>query len=553
MDTFLWWRDGIIYQIYPRSFMDNNHDGLGDLPGVISKLEYLQNLGIDAIWLSPFYPSPDNDFGYDVSDHCNVDPRFGTLVDFDALVKKAHHVGLRIIVDLVLNHTSDQHPWFLESRSDTKNPKRGWYLWRPPKSNALGFINGKEPNNWQACFGGKAWEFDPVTGEYYLHLFTPQQPDVNWRNPEVRKAQLDVVNFWLKRGVDGFRLDVFNAYFKDSNLRGNPGKLGLRGFSRQHHIHDMDQPEMIPLLGDLRAIVDSYRDRYAVGETYLSNPEKSISYCGKGKLHQAFSFDFTSYSSEIGTALGLYIWNPRWILGRIIKREKLFNTMDVFPTTVLSNHDIPRATSRYIRGEDDRKAKILNTILLTLRGTPYMYQGEEIGMRDIGLKYQEVLDPPGKKYWPFYFGRDGCRSPMQWDSSSHAGFSTVKPWLKIHKNYMHRNVAAQEKDPTSLLNYTKKLISLRKNHPALHRGDFIPVEASRWVLAYYRKHKEQIILVVMNFKARKSIFTLPASIELRNLLLSSVNKTDPYNSRSIHLSPYEACLWLVAERKLDVV
>jgi alpha-glucosidase len=539
MQQYLWWRDGIIYQIYPRSFADGNNDGLGDLPGILSRLDYLAALGIDAIWLSPFYPTPDQDFGYDISDYCAVDPRFGTLADFDLLVAEAHQRGIRIVLDMVMNHTSDQHPWFLESRSSRTSPKRDWYIWSPP-SGSRG-----APNNWQATFGGKAWEYDPATGEYYLHLFTRQQPDVNWRNPAVRQAQLDAFRFWLTRGVDGFRLDVFNAYFKDVSLASNPPKFGFRAFDRQKHIHDIDQLEMVPLLNELRLLLDSYPERYAVGETYFATPEKTIVYCGPDKLHAAFSFDFTSLDNEIAVVFRIHPWSPAWFLKKIMTREANFTAAGVFPTTVLSNHDLPRTASRYTRGEDDRKAKVLMTLLLTLRGTPFIYQGEEIGMRDIPLKYSEILDPPGKKYWPFYKGRDGCRSPMQWDDTPNAGFSTAKPWLKVHSNYPHRNVASQEKDPGSLLNFTRRLIALRKEHPALRRGDFIPLSASRHVLAYLRKSGEGTILVVLNFSKRRKSLSLPPDILPRTCLLSSGQDPASAGSQEIHLAPCEAALWLL--------
>jgi alpha-glucosidase len=300
MDDYLWWQDGVIYQIYPRSYADSDGDGLGDLPGIIARLDYLADLGVDALWLSPVYPSPDKDFGYDVSDYCDIDPRYGTLADFDRLVAEAHQRGLRLVMDMVMNHTSDQHPWFQESRASRDNPKRDWYIWRhpaplrlPPFSPKIGGVRGV-PNNWQASFGGKAWEYDPHTNEYYLHLFTKEQPDVNWRNPQVRKAQLEAFHFWLERGVDGFRLDVFNAYFKHADLPDNPRKFGLRAFDRQRHIYDIDQPEMIPLLNELRALLDAYPERYAVGETYFASPQKTVKYCGPDRLHAAFSFDLTS-------------------------------------------------------------------------------------------------------------------------------------------------------------------------------------------------------------------------------------------------------------------
>ena len=493
MNEFVWWRDGVIYQIYPRSFSDSNGDGIGDLAGITSRLDYLADLGIDALWLSPFYPTPDKDFGYDISNYVAVDPRFGTLADFDRLVAEAHRRGIRLILDLVLNHTSDQHSWFLESRSSRNNPKRDWFIWKD------------QPNNWQACFGGQAWEYDEITGQHYLHLFTKEQPDVNWRNPEVRKAQLDVFRFWMERGVDGFRLDVFNAYFKHPDLPDNPPKFGLRGFDRQRHIYDIDQPEMNPFLNEMRQLLDSYPERYAVGETYFATLQKTVSYCGADKLHAAFSFDFTS----MDLLLPIYPWNPGWVMDQIIKREEAFNAAGIWPTTVMSNHDLPRAASRYARGENDAQSFLAMTLLLTLRGTPFMYYGEEIGMRDIQLRRNEILDPPGKKYWPIYKGRDGCRSPMQWNDSTFAGFSTAKPWLPNHPNYTRRNVSSQQADPDSLINFTKKLLALRKEIPALRGGNFSPLKTPQGMLAYLRQTEDQTVLVGLNFSRGKAKFSLP--------------------------------------------
>ncbi len=492
--NFLWWRDGVIYQIYPRSFADSNGDGLGDLPGITCHLDYLHELGIDAIWLSPFYPTPDKDFGYDIRDYRAVDPRFGTLADFDTLLQAAHRRGIRVVLDMVLNHTSDQHPWFQEARASRSSPRRDWYIWRD------------RPNNWQASFGGPAWEFDPPTGQYYLHSFVKEQPDLNWRNPQVRQEMLDTFRFWLERGVDGFRLDVFNAYFKHPELPDNPPKFGLRAFDRQQHRYDMDQPEMHPLLAELRALLDAYPERYAVGETYLANPQKTISYCGPSKLHAAFSFDFTSHDL-------VYPWSAGWVADRIAQREKVFNAAGVWPTTVFSNHDLPRAASRYNRTEDDAQARIAMALLLTLRGTPFIYYGEEIGMRDITLGRSEILDPPGKVYWPIYKGRDGCRSPMQWDGSRLSGFTQAPaaPWLPIHHNQLERNVQTQLADPHSLLHFTKKLLALRKAYPALQRGslELLPGLPSS-ILAYLRQAQGQTILVAANFSRRQASFTLPA-------------------------------------------
>ena len=536
LDT-LWWRDGVIYQIYPRSFHDSDGDGLGDLPGVTTRLDYLADLGVAAIWLSPFYPTPDIDFGYDISDHCDIDPRFGTMADFDELVKQAHARGLRIVLDLVLNHTSDQHPWFTESRSRLKNPKRDWYIWRDTSS---GKVPGKgKPNNWTAMFGGSAWELDPLTGQYYLHLFAKEQPDVNWRNPAVRKAQLDVVRFWLRRGVDGFRLDVFNAYFKDEWLRDNPTRYPILHQLFSEHLYDIDQPEMIPLLNDLRTILDSYPGRYAVGETSFATSEKAASYCGPDKLHAAFSLELTGLG---GLGAG---WGTGFITRKINQREEDFKAARVWPTTVLGNHDVPRPASRYCRGENDSMAKIAMALLLTLRGTPFLYYGDEIGMRDLKLKRREIMDPAGKAFWPFYKGRDGCRSPMQWDSTSQGGFTTAQPWLKVHPNYLQRNLEAQRQDPQSLFNLTRTLIGLRKHTPALTIGDFAFVpSAAKPVLAYTRSTLGQSVLVLLNF-ARRPVNTGEAAKDgLWKLLFSNQRTTLPLEMGKFELIPYEVCLLL---------
>ncbi len=498
MSDYLWHRDGVIYQIYPRSFADSNDDGVGDLPGIASRLDYLAELGIDAVWLSPVYPSPDADFGYDVADHTAIDPKFGTLDDFDLLLREAHGRGIRVVLDLVLNHTSDRHPWFIESRSSRDNPKRDWYIWRDPRR------GGGPPNNWLANFGGKGWTFDRTTGQYYFHMFLPAQPDLNWRHPEVRKAQLDVVRFWLDRGVDGFRLDAFNAYFKDDLFRDDPLKPGLRGFDRRRHLFDVDRPEMMPLLRELRAILDAYPERYAVGETFAATARRAAGYVGPDLLHAAFSFDFTE--SDF-----FYPWNPDWIMGRLIRREVFF-TGDKWPTTALSNHDLPRTASRYCRGENDDQAGIAMAVLLTARGTPFLYYGEEIGMRNVSLRRREILDPPGRRYWPVYKGRDGCRTPMQWDGSANGGFSGRAPWLPVHPDYARRNVAAQREDPGSLFHLTRELIALRKEYPALRRGNFVPLECRGGVLAYLRCLEGRKILIALNFKRRPAVVRLDESV-----------------------------------------
>ena len=484
-NDFLWWRDGVIYQIYPRSFADSNNDGIGDLKGIICKLDYLADLGVDALWLSPINPSPDKDFGYDVADYFDIDPKYGTLADFDLLLQEAHKHNLHLILDLVLNHTSDQNKWFQESKSSTDNPYRDWYIWRSAPE-------GKLPNNWQSVFGGPGWQYDEKTAQYYFHMFVKEQPDLNWRNPEVYQKMLEVFKFWLERGVDGFRLDVFNEYFKDAQFRNNPPALGIRPFDCQQHIYDVSQPEMFTTLKDIRALLDRYPERYAVGETFLASTEQAAAYIGPEKLHAGF--DFTFLTSP---------WNPKRFLTVINKWDSLLSA-EGWPNYVLNNHDQPRSASRYGQGGDDERLKVAAAMLLTLRGTPFLYYGEEIGMRNVHLRRNELQDPVGIRYWPVPVGRDGCRSPMQWDASENAGFGKSKPWLKIHPNYLKRNVKAQINDEHSLFNFYKRLLAIRKATPALQKGSFIPLTYEpRRLLAYLRQDAEQTVLVVLNFGKRK--------------------------------------------------
>ncbi len=524
MQTDPWWREGVIYQIYPRSFADSRGGGLGDLPGITSRLDYLADLGVSAIWLSPFYPTPDKDFGYDISSYTEVDPRFGTLEDFQRLVDEAHARGLRVIIDQVLNHTSDQHPWFLESRRSREDPKSGWYLW----SDSI-------PNNWQSIFGGPAWTWSLERRQYYFHMFLREQPDLNWRDPEVRQAILDVLRFWLERGVDGFRLDVFNAYFKDEALRSNPFRPGLRAFDRQRHVHDMDDPAMIPLLQEFRRLLDSFPDRYAVGETFLSGPGKIARYVGPDRLHAAFDFGLTHSP-----------FHPASLLRHLQATYALEREHGIWPTHVLGNHDVRRPASRHGVGEGDERVKLMMALLLTQRGTPFLYYGDEIGMRDLRLRRDQILDPPGRKYWPFYTGRDGCRAPMQWDASPYAGFSSSKPWLPVHPDYVHRNVETQRLDPRSLFNFTRALLRLRREHPALRRGDFISLDDHPGdSLLYLRPDPAGSILVALNFRNREIEVRLPPAIAdcvWEPLLTSSREGQPAVRSGRLTLQPYEARL-----------
>ncbi|MBN1200883.1 MAG: DUF3459 domain-containing protein [Anaerolineae bacterium] len=539
-----WWQHGIIYQIYPRSFADSNGDGIGDLNGITGRLDYLANLGVDAIWLSPIYPSPDADFGYDISDYCAVDPKFGTLADFDRLLEEAHRREIRIVLDMVMNHTSDQHPWFIESRSSRDNPKRDWYLWRDPAP------NGGAPNNWYSVFGGPGWESDPTTGQCYFHMFYRQQPDVNWRNPEVRQAMLDVFCFWLDRGVDGFRLDVFNAFFKHAELANNPVifPVPVYGFAGQRHVNDISQPEMIPLLQELRALLDRYstpgRERYAVGETFMGGPEKAAHYCGPDRLHAAFNFEFLHSR-----------WNAQLLMERVQRWEHCLGS-DTWPNYVLNNHDVSRTATRW-KGlfsdpQDDARLKVAAAMLFTLRGTPFIYYGEEIGMRDIPLKSKaEVLDPIGKQFWPFMKGRDGCRAPMQWSAGPNAGFSDpgVRTWLPINADSVRRNVDAECDDPHSLFNTYRRLIALRRAHPVLVEGMFQPVTyGTRYIMAYIRQNHDQLVLVALNFSGRRHRLVLAGMLARAGWKVLFSTHREEGGSLSltrkgmVALEPYEALI-----------
>lgn len=523
---------GVIYHVYLRSFADSNGDGIGDLPGLIGRLDHLNgtadSLGVDALWLSPFFPSPDRDFGYDISDYADVDPRYGTLADFDRLINEAHRRGIRIMLDLVFNHTSDQHPWFLESRSSRSNPKRDWYVWRDPKP------GGGLPNNWQSAFGGRAWQWDESTGQYYYHLFLKEQPDLNWRNPAVRSALMQVVHFWLDRGVDGFRLDVFNAWYEHAALPDNPPALGLRGFDRQRHIYDIDRPEMFDAIAELRGMLDSYPERTSIGELFGHDPVKAASYCGRHKLHMVFNFRFTDCP-----------WRPTAFLAEIERWDQALQA-DGWPAYVLSNHDLPRAVSRYGRAHPDEVAKVAAAMLLTLRGTPFIYYGEEIALPDTRLHRSQLLDPPGRRYWPLYKGRDPNRAPLPWDSSPGAGFTTGRPWLPLHPEARSHNIAAQRGDPGSVLSFYRSLLALRRGTPALLEGSFEPIDArSSRALVYLRRTEGQKALVALNFTSTPVSVVLPRELAARpwRVALSALpaDNRSP-GSRTIALPGFQALI-----------
>jgi alpha-glucosidase len=532
IDPNAWWKQGVFYQIYPRSFSDSNQDGIGDLKGITKKLDYLQDLGVDAIWLSPINPSPDKDFGYDVSDYLDIDPKYGTMKDFELLIQEGRKRDIHVILDLVLNHSSDQHHWFLESKKSRNNPFHDFYIWHDPAK------GGGQPNNWRSIFGGKGWEFVPGLGQYYYHMFVKEQPDLNWRNPTVRKELLDVFRFWLKKGVDGFRLDVFNNYFKDVQFRNNPrNRLGIRPFDCQTHLYDTDQPEMIPLLKDIRRILDSKPGSYAVGETFMGREKIAAKYCAPGLLPGTFNFSLVRGA-----------WNARTVQRKITKWDQAVDA-ESWPTQVMSNHDVHRIATRLHASQDDRILKQAAALLLTLRGTPFIYYGDEIGMRDIRVGKADLQDPVSMNYWPFPVGRDGCRSPMQWDESCFAGFSTHKPWLKVNPNYSQRNVQRQKSEKDSLFHFYRKLIHIRKENKALNAGMFLPLTYDPlFVMAYLRQTAEETVLVVLNFNRRKMKFFLGRELAKRNwklLLSSNPNQETTITSSTLQLTGYEVCIYKV--------
>jgi alpha-glucosidase len=495
-----WWKRGVVYQVYPRSFADSNDDGIGDLPGLIDKLDYLndgteRSLGVDAIWLSPIYPSPGFDVGYDVADYDAIDPIFGTLEDFDRLVAEAHRRGIRIVLDLVMNHTSSAHRWFQESRRDPSGRFGDWYLWRDRRRDRFGQLHA--PNNWVSFFGGSAWTWDKMRGQFYMHTFLREQPDVNWRNPELRAAMLAMVRGWLDRGVDGFRLDVFNAFFKHPDLLSNPRRLmGRRPYDRQIHLHDKDRPELVDLLAEFRALVDSFPQRMTVGELFSWDPALAP----KLSAPRHLTFDFELIRQR---------WNAQGFADASEKHEQRFGP-DGWPTIVLSNHDQSRQASRLAPRADpatsDAIARAAATISLTLRGTPFLYYAEEVGARDVPIPWSEIIDPPAKRGGRLgrivaaWWNRDQARSPMPWGDGPNGGFSAARPWLRMAPDVKSRNVAAQDRDPSSVLATYRRLVWLRRHHPALQSGAYRRLASgSPDLFAYERATADETIIVAVNF------------------------------------------------------
>jgi alpha-glucosidase len=469
-----WWQRGVVYQVYPRSFQDTDGDGVGDLPGILARLDYLVALGVDAVWISPFYPSPMADFGYDVADHRGVDPVFGTLADFDRLLAAAHARCLRVVLDYVPNHTSDAHPWFVESRAARASPKRDWYVWRDPAP------DGGPPNNWLSEFGGGAWTLDEATSQYFYHAYLPQQPDLNWRNPAVRDAMLGVLRFWLDRGVDGFRVDAIHHLIEDASFRGNPPnpdwRPGMSPARRLIRARTMDQPEVQDAIAAMRRVADAYPgERALIGEAYLPL-DRLMAYYGSAErpgFHLPFNFHLLSTP-----------WRAEPI-AELIRRYEAALPPGGWPNWVLGNHDRSRLASRI----GPAQVRVAAMLLLTLRGTPTIYQGEEIGMQDVPVPPERVRDPWEKRVPGLGLGRDPVRTPMPWDAGPNAGFAPagVEPWLPLGADHATVNVAAQRDDPRSMLALYRALLALRRAEPALSTGGIAEVRAEGGVLAYERR------------------------------------------------------------------
>jgi alpha-glucosidase len=523
-----WWQHAVFYEIYPRSFADGNNNGMGDLRGITSKLQYLHDLGVDAIWITPMFPSPQVDFGYDVSDYENVDPQYGSLADFDAMMKEGRKQNVEIILDLVVNHTSDKHKWFIESKSSRTNPKRDWYVWRGGKG------PNQPPNNWLSVFGHSAWKWDDATKQFYYHAFYPEQPDLNWRNPDVEKAIFDVTRFWYKRGVAGFRLDACDRLFEDPQLRDNPPKAGKNkyGDDEQEEIYDKALPGVHDVLKGLRKVADESH-AVLIGETWTPDVPALKEYYGEhdNELQMPMDFLFTQVNK----------------LSPAEFRKQIAGVVDSggWPVYVLSNHDIRRHYNRYGDGKNnDAIAKVMAALYLTIPGTPIMYYGEEIGMENNDpTRVEDVKDPIGKIGWPQEKGRDGERTPMQWNDSANAGFSTAKPWLPLPASYKTHNVATEQKDPDSILNFYRNVLKLRHDDEAMLDGKYVALnESDDNVLSYLRVDGDRAILVVLNMtgEAQKPRFDLSAQgfAKAQPTVLLTTMKSEPGSLNGLSLEPF---------------
>ena len=489
-----WWRGAAIYQVYPRSFVDFNGDGIGDLPGITSRLDYIADLGVDAVWLSPFFTSPMRDFGYDVADYCDVDPIFGTLADFDALITRAHQLGLKLIIDQVYSHTSDQHAWFRQSRESRDGEYADWYVWADAKP------DGSPPNNWQSVFGGPAWTWDARRGQYYLHNFLPEQPDLNVHNGAVQDALLGAARFWLDRGVDGFRLDALNFAMHDPRLRDNPpappGGKRTRPFDFQQHVHNQSHPDILRFIERLRDLTDSYDNRFTVAEV---GGEQALTemraFTEKGRLNSAYGFDF--------------LYAEKLTPGLVARVAEAWPESAGWPTWAFENHDAPRAVSRWV-GEEHRDtfARMKMLLLCSLRGSITIWQGEELGLPQVEVPFEKLQDPEAIANWPQTLSRDGARTPMPWKSGeANLGFSTAEPWLPVGAAHEPLSIDRQEADDRSMLNFTRNALMLRREHPALRSGSLHILEAGENLLSFERSDGRQQLRCSFNLSAEHVRFS----------------------------------------------
>jgi alpha-glucosidase len=510
MTDSAWWRGAVIYQIYPRSFLDTNGDGVGDLPGIIERLDYVASLGVDAIWISPFFKSPMADFGYDIADYREVDPLFGRMEDFDRLLAKAHALGLKVMIDQVLSHTSVAHAWFQHSRTDRANPRADWYVWADARE------DGTPPNNWLSIFGGVAWKWEPRRGQYYLHNFLSSQPDLNFHHADVRTAALDNLRFWLDKGVDAFRLDAINFCFHDRQLRNNPPKpkdkrIG-RGFSPdnpyafQYHYYNNTQPENLAFLEQVRELTNRYPGTATLGEISSEDSLATMAeYTNGTRLHMGYSFELLSDD-----------FSAAYIRGTVEALEKRLT--DGWPCWAISNHDVKRVLSRW--GGDAPSpalAKLLTALVASLRGTVCIYQGEELGLPEADLPFDQLQDPYGIAFWPSFKGRDGCRTPMPWTDADGAGFSSAAPWLPIPNGHRALAVSQQDADPESVLHGFRNFMQWRKQHPALRWGDVRFHDAPEPLLMFTRAHEGKALMVVINLGASAARMPIPSGLRLEQI------------------------------------
>ncbi|GGE62173.1 alpha-amylase family glycosyl hydrolase [Actibacterium pelagium] len=529
-----WWQGGVIYQIYPRSFQDSNGDGIGDLRGITQRLDYVASLGVDAIWISPFFKSPMKDFGYDVSDYRDVDPMFGTLADFDALLDKAHGLGLKVMIDLVMSHTSDQHPWFVESRADKENDKSDWYVWADPKA------DGTPPNNWLSIFGGSAWQWDSRRLQYYLHNFLTSQPDLNFHCPDVQEALLDVARFWLDRGVDGFRLDTINFYFHDKELRDNPAlpieernstiAPMVNPYNHQYHLYSKSQPENLAFLERLRALTDEYDARACLGE--VGDAQRGLQIMGEytegdKRMHMCYAFEFLEGRRATAS----------WV-------KEVFDRLateapDGWPCWAFSNHDVVRHASRWDLPDEALPAYV--TLMMTMRGSACLYQGEELGLREADVAFEDLQDPYGIEFWPEFKGRDGCRTPMVWQAQAEsAGFGAEKPWLPVSPDQAAMAVDRQEADADAILHHYRKVIALRHAHLALMTGLQNDMKADGDLLTFLRDDGEKTVFCAFNLGGAAVTADLPAGA-WANAATSLDGAAEPEGGK-VSLGPWQYCI-----------